>query len=86
METMIQLTEKQIKSNDNIPTSEIIGDIIDTQREIDSYESELISLRKNPVENKLDIYFREGRILIRKEFIAKLEQILQYRNNLSLNK
>jgi hypothetical protein len=77
---METLTEEMIR-NISIPTPTIIQDITDTQREIDSYESELTPLRNNPVENKLAIYLREGKILQRKDFIEKLEQILTYRNN-----
>jgi len=77
---MKTLTEETIRSI-IIPTPTIMQDIADTQREIDSYESELTPLRNNPTENKLAIYLREGKILKRKEFIGMLEQILTYRNN-----
>lgn len=77
---METLTEEAI-SKINVSTLTIIQDIADTQREIVSYESELTPLRNNTVENKLAIYLREGKILKRKDFIGKLEQILTYRNN-----
>lgn len=77
---METLTEETIR-NISIPTPIIIQDIADTQKEIDSYESELTPLRNNPVENRTAIYLREGKILKRKDFIGKLEQILTYRNN-----
>lgn len=77
---METLTEETLK-NISVPTTTIIQDIADTQREIDYYESELIRLQDNPTENKLEIYTREGKILKRKDFIVKLEQILTYRNN-----
>lgn len=77
---METLTEEILK-NISVPTLTIIQDIADTQREIDYYESELTRLQDNPTENKLEIYTREGRILKRKEFIVKLEQILTYRND-----
>lgn len=81
---MKTFTEEELKQVDYIPTSRVKQDIIDTQKEIDQYESELISLQSNPVENKLAIYFREGKILQRKDFILKLEQILNYRLNKSV--
>lgn len=74
------LTEEKIKANDNIPSAEIQQDIKETQMEIDSFEKELNVLRENPVQNKLEIYMREGKILKRKEFIENLNQILEYRN------
>lgn len=77
---METLTEEMIRDI-NIPTPTIMQEIADTQREIDFYEAELIPLRNNPVENKLVIYLREGRILKRRDFIGRLEQILTYRNN-----
>ena len=76
------LTEEQIKANSNIPTAEIEEDIKITQKEIDRYESELKSLRNNPIENKLEIYMREGKILKRKDFNDNLKQILEYRCDL----
>jgi len=44
---METLTEETIR-NISIPTLTIIQDIDDTRREVDQYESELISLRNNP--------------------------------------
>lgn len=63
-----------------IPTTEIKQDIIDTQNEIDVYKTELKTLKKNPQENRLPVYFREGKILSRESFIKKLETILEFRN------
>ena len=77
----LALTEEQIKANSNIPTAEIEEDIRITQKEIDGYETELKSLRNNPIENRLDIYMREGKILKRKDFNYNLKQILEYRNH-----
>ena len=62
-----------------IPTEEIQKDIKDTQREIDQYRREISALSKNAVGNRVAIYFREGRISQRKEFISKLEGILEGR-------
>jgi hypothetical protein len=66
---MMKLTEEQIKQNDDIPTEEI-----------DQYEAGLAVLRGDPVQNRLEIYLRDGKISIRKDFINKLNQILEYRN------
>ena len=76
---MIKLTEEQLKSNDNIPTSEIQVDIADTEKEIKDYQDEKDILMRNLHENKVRIYMLEGRILQRQEFIDKLNQIIKYR-------
>lgn len=75
----MRLSEVQIKMNFMIPTSEIQADIDITKKEIDDFEKELTALRENPTENKVEIYFREGKILKRKEFVDELIQILEYR-------
>lgn len=76
------MTIEQIKKNDHISTLEIHQDLIDTQRETNVYDAELMILRKNPQENRVEIYMREGRILERLSFISKLEELLEYRNKL----
>ena len=58
------------------PTKEILQDVIITQQEIDQIEYELVSLRNDPIKNKMAIYMREGHILNRKDFITKLNGIL----------
>lgn len=63
----------------NIETSEIESDIKITQVEIDRYENEIEILSKNPSENKVAIYLREGCIAQRKEFVRKLRDILKLR-------
>jgi hypothetical protein len=63
----------------HLPTTEIELDISIAEKEINSYEKELEILRNNPTENKLAIYMRQGKIAIRKDFIEKLNQILEYR-------
>jgi hypothetical protein len=82
----MKLTEYQIKHCNDISTGQIIIDIADTQKEIDAYKIELKALMSNPVDNKLDIYMRKGKVLQREEFIDKLNQILEYRNQLNNNK
>jgi len=73
------MTEEQIKAISHIPTAEAKQDIIDTQKEIDEFEAELIPLRLNPQRNRVAIYMGEGRILSRESFIKKLEAVLDYR-------
>jgi len=75
----MKLTKEQIKELNYVPTFEIKKDIKDTQAEIDDYEAVNKILRNNPVKNKVGIYLNEGSILKRKEFIEKLNCILQYR-------
>ena len=77
----MKLTEKQCKQNEHISTNEIEQDINDTQIEINQFKQELNILTKNPQENRLPIYMREGKIVQRKEFIEKLTSILEYRNS-----
>lgn len=64
---------------DHIPNSEINKDIIATKIEIDNYEDELQILIRNPSENKSRIYLLKGKILPRKDFVEKLNNILSYR-------
>ena len=73
------MTVEQIKANSHIPTAEVKRDIIDTQNEVDIYKAELKVLKKNPQENKVQIYLREGKISSRESFIKKLETVLEYR-------
>ena len=74
------MEDNEIKQLEHIPTSEILQDINDTQKEIDQYEKELDSLLENRSENKLDIYMREGKVSTRKDFVKKLNSIIDYRN------
>ena len=73
------LTKEQIKAQDCIPTSEILTDIKDTEREIKDFQDEKDILMRNPPDNKVRIYMLEGNILKREKFIEKLNQILKYR-------
>lgn len=70
----------------HIPTEEVLQDIADTQKEIDQYKAELEALERNPVENKLPIYMRQGKISTRENFIIKLNKILELRNENKLNR
>ena len=73
------LTEDQIKSTEHIPTSEIRQDIAATKREIDQYQKELDAFMGDRQNNKMAIYITEGKILNRKDFINKLQLVLDYR-------
>ena len=74
------MTIEQMKKNDHISILEIQQDLIDTQREINVYDAELMILKKNRQENRVAIYMKEGRILKRQSFILKLEELLEYRS------
>ena len=74
--------EEMVEANKQIPTEEILTDIRWTRSEVETYQAELDVLRKNPVENKLQIYLREGKISKRIEFIENLERLLGYRQKL----
>lgn len=74
------LTEDELKLFGHISTQQVEDDREITQREVDQLEAELDILRKKPQDNRVDIYFREGKIYQRNTFIEKLNQILNYRN------
>jgi len=74
-----KLSKEELKSNDHIPTKEILQDIADTQKEIGDYSDEQKVLMRNPQENKVKVYILKGRISGRKEFIDKLNQVIEYR-------
>ena len=80
----MKLTKEQIESNNHIPTSEILTDINDTEREIEDFQDEKDVLMRNPTDNKVRIYMLEGKILKREEFIEKLNCILGYRDFLKV--
>lgn len=72
-------TDADFKTLDHISDSTIRDDIMDTNTEIEDYESELQILKKKPPENRVTIYMIEGKISERKSFIEELEDILLYR-------
>ena len=68
--------------NDHIPTSEILKDIADTQAEINQMEREEKGYRQ--IGDRMSIFRADARvsgIAERREFIAKLEDILKAREN-----
>ena len=75
----MKLTEDQILRNKHVSTHIVEMDIEDTQREINNYNEELKTLEKNPLENKVAIYMRKGRIFARQDFIESMNSILKYR-------
>ena len=71
------------KEVDYIPTHVVETDIKDTQIEIDQFQRELDALMGNRVENRLLIYMLEGKISQRKDFIDKLNSILESRKEIA---
>lgn len=69
-------------SNDHIPTSEILKDIADTQREIAQYEREIPALET--LGDRMSMFkadFRRHGIRDRQTFIARLEGLLAERGH-----
>ena len=66
-------------NNDHIPTSEVLQDINDTQKEIDNYRDEKEVLMRNPQSNRLRIYMIDGQISQREQFINQLNEIIKER-------
>ncbi len=73
------MTVEEIKKFDHIPIERIKQDIVDTQKEIDEFYTELEVLRLNPELHKVRIDMKEGRIFKRKSFNEKLKAVLKYR-------
>lgn len=73
------LTEEQIRTLNHIPTSEVEQDLRDTEREIKDFRDELQILMRKPQENRVRIYFLEGKINSRRVFCQKINEILEYR-------
>lgn len=71
------------KEVDYIPTHVVETDIKDTQIEIDQFQRELDAFMGNRVENRLPIYMLEGKISQRKDFIDKLNSILESRKEIA---
>lgn len=72
---------KIAEQNKNIPTDEIKQDILDTQAEIEQMEREIKGFRL--IGDRMSNFradAREGGIKSRKEFIEKLEAILEVRS------
>ena len=85
MEKIKEIAER----NKHIPTAEIKQDILDTQNEINQMEIEADHLEATPMgmqETRWNHMRAEGRwagIKERKEFIKKLEMILEFRREKS---
>lgn len=73
------MEELNFEEFNNIPTEEIEQDIKDTELEILQFQAEIDALSKNRERNRVQLYFKEGGVIQRKEFISKLKSILAYR-------
>lgn len=79
--------QKLVNANKHIPTVEIKQDILETQIEIEQMEKEVKHLAETPMEikearwNHIRADARKFSIKERKEFIEKLEAILDARKN-----
>lgn len=64
----------------HIPIEEMLEDLRITNKEIQQFEEEINILKKDYKRNKLAIYFNEGRIIQRRSFVEKLEQLIKQSN------
>lgn len=78
---MNELT-KDYSKLDHITTTEVEDDLNLTIQEAEQYQAELDVLEKNPVENRTDIYFKQGHLLNRNDLIVHLQNLLEYRKGL----
>ena len=80
------ITEEAILKNAHISTEEIENDIKVTDKEIKDFTDEKDVLMRNPIDNRVKIYMLEGKILKRRDFVADLRAILEYRKNAIMDK
>jgi hypothetical protein len=66
----------------HICTEQMENDLDDTQQEIDSYQKEIDVLSKDPVKNKLQIYFLQGKMSSGQDFVDVLKKELKLRKNI----
>lgn len=66
----------------HIPDSEIQSDMNDTLREIADKQETLDILRRNPQENRVQIYLAEGYISKRERFVKQLQDLLEERSKI----
>jgi len=71
------MTHELIKTAPHIPLEEMLSDLEVTKKELSQFQNENSILSKDYSRNKLAIYLNEGRIIQRKEFISKLEQLIK---------
>ena len=77
------MTDEEYKKLDHIAEATIRDDIMDTNTEIEDYETELQILKKRPQGNRVSICMIEVEISSRKAFVENLESILEYRIRIS---
>jgi len=65
--------------NIKIPTETIKQDIKDTEKEIKDLFDELNVLSRNRIQNRVRIYFLEGKMKSRVDFVKELKEILSDR-------
>ena len=63
-----------------IPTEEVKEDLRLTEQEAKDLQDQLDILNKNPIDNKMEIYLKQGKLAKRKEFITLLKDILKLRS------
>ena len=64
-----------------IPTEEVKEDLRLTEQEAKDLQDQLDILNKNPIDNKMEIYLKQGKLAKRKEFITLLKDILKERTD-----
>lgn len=77
----MKLSIEELESLNHISTIEIKNDISITQKKIKQFENELKTLYNNRLQNRTKIYLTEVKIGKRRDFIDKLNQVIEYRNN-----
>lgn len=77
----MKLTPEKLSSVDHIPTHEVESDLLDAQRELNGYETEMQAIESvgiNPT-NKVRHYFLSAKVDKGRQFIDELNQLLSYR-------
>lgn len=77
----MKLTPEKLASVDHIPTAEVEADLIDAQRELAGYETEMHAIESVGINvtNKVRHYFLSAKCDKGREFIDELNQILAHR-------
>ncbi len=78
----MKLTKEKLESIRHIPTHEVEQDLKDAKSELEIYEKQKELLPIN-LQNKVQLYMLDGKILKGHEFIDELNQILEYRKILN---
>ncbi len=64
----------------HIPIEEMLEDLRITNEEIEQFEAENNILKRDYTRNKVAIYMNEGRIIQRRSFVKKLEELIKQTN------